>query len=211
MDRFRVAILIPALNESATIERIVGLAIRYGRIIVIDDGSVDDTAILANKAGALVISHNECRGYESALNTGFKKAAELGAKIVITLDADGQHDPLLIQKFIDVMNSGNDFVVGVRSKRQRLAEHIFAWYTRYRFGINDPLCGMKAYGMHVYNALGHFDSYGSVGTELAIFAAKNHYLFKQISIDVHERNGESRFGKMILGNYKIFRAMMLSI
>lgn len=211
MDRSRVGIVIPALNESATISRVVEAAGIYGVPIVVDDGSTDDTAELAGQAGAVVVSHEQNRGYDEALNSGFKKAAGLGSEVIITLDADGQHDPSLLQRFIDQIDAGADVVVGIRSRRQRLAEHLFAWYTSHRFGIKDPLCGMKAYRLVVYEALGHFDSYGSIGTELMVFAAKKGYRLDQIPFDVRERKGQSRFGQTLVGHYKIIRAMVLSM
>ena len=211
MDRSRVGIVIPALNESVTIESVVKAAGIYGVPIVVDDGSVDSTSELAMGAGAVVVSHSQNRGYDFALNSGFQKAAELGAEIIITLDADGQHDPSLIQKFIDKIDAGADVVIGARNERQRVSEHLFAWYTNLRFGIKDPLSGMKAYRKMVYESLGHFDSYNSIGTELMIFAAKNHLKISQILINVRERKGQSRFGQMLSGNYKIMRAMLLSI
>lgn len=211
MERFRIAIVIPALNESATIAAVVEAAGRYGIPIVVDDGSTDTTAQLAKKAGAVVVTHASNLGYDAALNSGFKKATQMGSEVIITLDADGQHDPMLIQKFIDGMATGADVVVGVRSRKQRLAEHLFALYTNLRFGIKDPLCGMKAYSTTVYSELGHFDSCGSVGTELMIFAAKNGYKIRQILFKVRERDGQSRFGRILIGNYKIIRAMFLTI
>jgi len=211
MDRSRVGIVIPALNESATILDVVEMAGKYGVPIVVDDGSADDTAELAKQAGAVVVLHERNRGYDAALNSGFKEAALLGKDVIITLDADGQHDPSLLQKFIDRIDAGADVVVGIRSRRQRFAEHLFAWYTSLRFGIKDPLCGMKAYRTVVYDTLGHFDSYGSIGTELVIFAAKNGCRFGQIPFEVREREGQSRFGRILVGNYRIIRAMVISI
>ncbi len=210
MDLSRVAIVIPALNESATIAGVVVAAGRYGVPIVVDDGSTDDTGDLARRAGGVVVSHDRNRGYDAALTSGFEKASEIGSDLIITLDADGQHAPMLLQEFIDRVNAGADVVVGVRSRRQRLAEHVFAWYTRNRYGINDPLCGMKAYQKNVYRALGHFDSYGSIGTELMLFAAKNGYRLDEVPFVVRERLGSSKFGRLFSGNYKIFRAMLLS-
>ena len=211
MDKYRVGIVIPALNESATIVGIVKAVGKYGIPIVIDDGSTDNTAEWALQVGAVVVSHEKNQGYDVALNSGFKKAAELGAKIIITLDADGQHDPSLIQQFIDAIDSGFDIVVGIRSHRQRFAEHLFAWYTNWRFEVEDPLCGMKAYRSDLYKALGHFDTYGSIGTELTIYAAMKDYRIGQIVFNVRERSGQSRFGQALSGNYKIVRAMILSI
>jgi glycosyltransferase involved in cell wall biosynthesis len=211
VDRYRIGIVIPAFNESATIVSIVESAGMYGGLIVVDDGSTDNTAELAVQAGAVVVSLERNCGYDAALNTGFKKATALGAEIIITVDADGQHDPSLIQQFINAIDAGADIVVGIRSRRQRLAEYLFAFYTWMRFGVKDPLCGMKAYRTKIYEALGHFDSYGSIGTELMIFAAMNGYRVGQVAFEVRERKGQSRFGQMISGNYKIIRAMMLSI
>ncbi len=211
MDRSRIAIVIPALNESETISKIVFSAIKYGVPIVVDDGSTDSTAILAKNAGAIVVSHVINGGYDAALNSGFKKAAEIGFDVVITLDADGQHDPSLIQKFIDCIDEGAEIVAGVRNRRPRLAEHIFALYTNIIFDIHDPLCGMKAYTMKLYKKLGHFDSYKSIGTELIIYSKKNGCILKEINFQVADRCGASRFGQVFSANYKIFRAMFLSM
>lgn len=211
MDKYRVGIVIPALNESATIAGIVRGVGQYGIPIVVDDGSSDNTAKLAMQSGAVIVMHEKNKGYDEALNSGFKKAAELGVKLIITVDADGQHDPNLIQKFIEAIDSGADIAVGIRSRRQRLAEHLFAWYAGFRFGLKDPLCGMKAYRMTLYQELGHFDSYGSIGTELTIFAAKKGCIIEQLPFNVRERSGESKFGQMLSANYKIIRAMALSI
>ncbi len=211
MGKYRVGIVIPALNESETIAGIVEAVAEYGVPIVVDDGSTDNTSALAKLSDAVVIVHEKNLGYDAALNSGFKKAYELGINIIITVDADGQHDPSLIQKFIDAIDSGADIVIGTRSRRQRVAEHFFAWYTRFRFRIKDPLCGMKAYRRDLYKALGHFDSYGSIGTELTLFAAIKGYHVEQIEFSVRERSGESRFGSIIMGNYRIIRSMLLSI
>ena len=74
MDKYRVGIVIPALNESATIVGIVKAVGKYGIPIVIDDGSTDNTAEWALQVGAVVVSHEKNQGYDVALNSGFKKA-----------------------------------------------------------------------------------------------------------------------------------------
>jgi len=210
MDRSRVAIVIPALNEAKSIASVLAGATPHGTVIVVDDASIDETAAIAREAGAEVVMHERNKGYDAALNSGFRRAAELKKDVIVTLDADGQHDPRLLRRFLDKIDEGCDVVVGVRSRRQRLAEHLFAWYTGLRFGISDPLCGMKAYRTSTYLALGHFDSYCSVGTELALFAAKSGCRVGQIPFVVREREGRSRFGSIVVGNAKIARAMFRS-
>ena len=211
MVRHRVGIVIPALNESATISNVVKAALAYGLPIVVDDGSTDDTAGLATEAGAVVVSHAQNRGYDEALNSGFRQAVESDCEIIITLDADGQHNPDLIAGFIEKIDAGADMVVGIRDHMQRLGEHLFAFYTNYRFGIKDPLSGIKVYRSSLYKALGHFDSYGSIGTELMIYAARNTYKIDQLPFEVMERQGQSRFGQTLQGNFKIFRALFRSM
>lgn len=210
MERPRLGVIIPALNESATIVAIVENVLAYGLPIVVDDGSIDKTAELARHAGAVVVSHESNRGYDQTLNSGFARAAELECAIVITLDADGQHDPSLLGKFGALIDQGADVVIGIRDKRQRLAETAFALITRLLYGILDPLCGMKAYRLSVYKALGHFDSYESIGTELALFAAKRGYRIEQIAVPVRERDGAPRFGRRLSANYRILRALIVS-
>lgn len=211
MERSQIGVVIPALNESATIENVVKAAGIYGLPIVVDDGSIDNTSGIALDAGAVVVRHLKNSGYDSALNTGFIKAAELGVEMIITMDSDGQHDPSLIQIFADMIDSGGDVVVGIRNARPRFSEHLFAWYTNMRFGIKDPLCGMKAYRTSVYDSLGHFDSYGSIGTELMIHAAKNGFKIDQTTIVIRERQGQSRFGQVLSANYKIMNALLFSM
>jgi glycosyltransferase involved in cell wall biosynthesis len=211
MDKHRIVIIIPAYNESKTIKNIVKKVALYGVPIVIDDGSKDKTGTLALKAGAIVIKNKKKLGYDCALNSGFIKAFKLRANLVITIDADGQHDPLIIPKFIDAIISGADIVIGIRSRKQRFAEYLFAWYCSFRFGVRDPLCGFKAYRIELYKALGFFDSYQSIGTELMLHALKNGCKFSQIKFNVIERNDQPRFGNALNANCKIIRAMLLSI
>lgn len=212
MDRYRVGLVIPALNEATSIGSVIEVANRYGTVIVVDDGSTDQTAEIAAAEGAQVVVHAVTQGYDAAINSGFAHAALLGCEVVITLDADGQHDPHLISKFVLMIGRGAQLVVGIRSERQRLAEHLFAWYTKCRFGIEDPLCGMKAYRMSIYNGLGHFDSYCSIGTELMMYAVINGYSLEQVKFNVRDRvGGQSRFGRILLGNYRILRALVVSI
>ena len=210
MDRSRIALVIPALNEAVSISAVVRGASRFGKCLVVDDGSVDGTAHAALASGALVISHKVNRGYDAALSSGFAEADRLDYEAVITLDADGQHNPELLADFIAALESGAHVVLGVRDRKPRLAEHVFAWSTR-RFGVADPLCGMKAYRMEVYRALGHFDAYRSIGAELALYAARNGYRLASVPIKVRARTGHPRFGRALSANLKIFRALLLSL
>jgi len=211
MDKLRIGFVIPCLNEEKTIYQIIKNIKQYGCVIVVDDGSIDKSSKIAGQAGAIVVEHIENLGYEAALNTGFKKASQLGVDAVITLDADGQHDPNLIPLFLQQLEQGNDLVLGVRNKVPRLSERLFAFYSHLKCGIKDPLCGMKAYRMNVYNDLGFFDSYQSVGSELAFYGALKQYKVVQIDFIVKDRQDNSRYGQVFQANFRILVALFKTI
>ena len=184
MDRSRVAIVIPAFQEKKNISKVVKGALKYGQTIVVDDGSKDETGRVAKKLGAIVEFHKNNLGYDAALNTGFKKAAKLNIDFIITIDADGQHNTVLLKKIIKLLRSGASIVLGVRNKKARFAELLFGLYTKHQYGILDPLCGLKGYSIESYKLCGYFDSYKSIGTELMlknIFIGKS---FKQVFFTV---------------------------
>lgn len=114
MNKMKVAIVIPAHNEERTIADVVKEAKKYGKVIVVNDASRDDTAVIARRAGALVITHKNNGGLGAALRSGFDEALKIGADIIITIDADCQHNPEEIPLFIDKINAGYDFVLGER-------------------------------------------------------------------------------------------------
>ena len=207
----RVCVVIPALNEAATIGSVV-LSIRiYGMPVVVDDGSDDGTGELAKTAGASVVTHAARRGYDKALDSGFARADELGCDYVITMDADGQHDSGIVGMFVEALDAGADLVVGIRDRRQRVGEHIFAWVAGWKWGISDPLCGMKGYQIELYRNLGYFDSFDSIGTELAIYAAKRGKRITQLRLKTKERNSATRFGRGWDANRRIFRALLFNL
>lgn len=211
MERPELTIVIPAFNEEATIGRVVEQVSRYGLAIVIDDASTDATAKRAASAGALVLSQAANQGYDGALNRGFSKAAEIGAEYIITFDADGQHDAALLGRFLEALRGGAAVVLGIRPATARLAEAIFAKYAKLRFGIDDPLCGMKGYRTSAYRDIGHFDSYKSIGTELALRLIAEGQPFVQLSIPARKRIDAPRFGTHLRANIRIARAMLFSV
>jgi len=209
----KVAIVIPAYNESSTISQVVNQVKQIGIVIVVDDASSDATSELAEKAGAVVVRHNSNRGYDGALQSGFEKADQLGVDSVITFDADGQHDPAVLDKIVaDLKVPGMCLVLGIRPAPARLAEAVFNFWTRLRFGVNDILCGLKGYRMDLYRQHGCFDHVGSIGTELALSGLRGDCGFTTIYVPISDRDdGQARFGSSFRANIRIFRAFLLAI
>jgi glycosyltransferase involved in cell wall biosynthesis len=211
VERHRIAIVIPALNECGTIASVVLDVAKYGLPIVVDDGSIDGTGELARAAGAVGVRHDVRRGYDEALNSGLAAANSLGCEYAISIDADGQHSSSTIAAFLESLDDGADVVVGVRDRRQRLSEQIFAYVGTLMWGIRDPLCGMKGYRLSVYRELGHVDCYRSIGTELAVFAARRGKRVAQLPVQTVPRSGRPRFGGRLAANIRIFRALWRTV
>ncbi len=111
----RALAVIPAHNEAQTLGMLVARARSYLPVLVIDDGSSDDTARIARQAGATVIEHAVNKGKGASLQTGFAYALKHSYDLVLTLDADGQHDPDEIPLFLKAFNEERaDLIIGQR-------------------------------------------------------------------------------------------------
>jgi len=100
-----------------------------------------------------------------------------------------------------------DIVAGQRPRLAGPAEKMFAVYTRLRYGIADPLCGLKAYRRSVYDAVGQFDTVQSIGTELMIKGLHRNFRLALVPIALHRRADFSRFyARRLRANLKILRA-----
>ncbi len=112
-----ISIILPAKNEARNlVDLLPQLKSLYplAEILVINDGSTDNTAQVAIDAGVKVISHPYSQGNGAAIKTGARNAA---GKLLVFMDADGQHDPADISALLEQLNHGYDMVVGARSKR----------------------------------------------------------------------------------------------
>ena len=110
--------LIPAYQEGPRIAAVVDRAKAHLPVVVVDDGSTDDTADQAGAAGALVVRQVPNAGKGAALRRGFRHALEHEADAVVTLDADGQHDPAEIPRFLAAYEHGHpELIIGRRNFR----------------------------------------------------------------------------------------------
>jgi glycosyltransferase involved in cell wall biosynthesis len=118
-----IVALIPGYNEAPRIGPVVETARRFLPVLVVDDGSSDATGAVAAEAGATVIRQDPNQGKGAALRAGFRRALVDGAEAIVTLDADGQHDPAEIAEFLDLWSRATvpadrpDLVIGARNFR----------------------------------------------------------------------------------------------
>lgn len=138
-----VSVVIPAKNEGKRIGWVIEEARKYAdEIIVVDDHSTDGTEQVAEKLGAKVTSNNQKEGYIGAIKTGFEKAT---GDIIVTLDADGEHDPGDIPRLVKPILDGEaDLVLGTRQKISRISERFINWLTNFKVKANDSGTGFRA-------------------------------------------------------------------
>jgi glycosyltransferase involved in cell wall biosynthesis len=115
-SKAKVSIVIPALNEAKSLagllERLCALG-RWKEIIVVDDGSIDGTSEVAERAGCTVQRHPYTKGNGAAIKTGTRAAS---GEVIVFMDADSQHDPHDIERLLNVVEEGYDLVVGARQQ-----------------------------------------------------------------------------------------------
>ncbi|MEX1172474.1 MAG: glycosyltransferase family 2 protein [Chloroflexota bacterium] len=139
-----VLALIPAFQEGPRIAAVVTAAARHLPVVVVDDGSTDTTAEAAERAGATVLRQMSNAGKGAALRAGFRHALDAGYEAVVTLDADGQHDPAEIPLFLAAfVASRPGLVVGRRDFRamppiRRVSNTIGGWVLSAAIGRRVP-------------------------------------------------------------------------
>jgi len=153
-------IVIPAYNEEKTIAEAVRGALQAAdRVLVVDDGSADRTSEIAAAAGAIVVRHAVNRGLGGALGTGIEGALRLGADLIATMDADGQHRSEDAKRAMDRVAEGDvDFVIGSRMlekkgnmpARRRFAQFLgnALTYVLFRKWVTDSQSGLRAMSRH---------------------------------------------------------------
>jgi glycosyltransferase involved in cell wall biosynthesis len=118
MPQTELSIIIPAKNEAGAIGKVVkGIRALYpdAELLVVDDGSTDDTRAVAEAAGADVFSHPHSLGNGAAVKAGARRAT---GETLVFLDGDGQHDPSDIPRLLEQLDAGHDMVIGARSARK---------------------------------------------------------------------------------------------
>lgn len=151
LKKINGCVMIPAYNEEKHLGRVIQAAKEFLPVIVVDDGSVDNTEQISREAGAIVFKQIPNQGKGAALQRGFQECLAMGYDFVITLDADGQHNPNEITHFIEsFLINKSDLIIGFRdfSKMpliRKLANKIGGWLFSWaiRIPIKDNQSGYR--------------------------------------------------------------------
>ena len=198
-----ILIVIPLYNHAKTVYEVAERCLKiHNNVLVVDDGSHDLKENIFQDLGIKLISHKENLGKGAAIMTAVKEATKMGMSHIITIDADLQHIPEDIPKFISAVMKDPDAVyVGKRdfsspdipgsSKFGRKFSNF--WY-RVQTGkkIGDAQSGFRAYPVNVLNSLKLFDKHYSFEVEVLVKATWSNVLVKDIDISVYYPKKDKR-------------------
>ena len=222
----KILVTIPAYNEEGTISGVIGninkvmKSSKYNyKILVVDDGSNDDTAKEAKKSGAVVYSHPKNYGLAETFRTELKKALELKADVIVHIDADEQYLPEEIPKLIKEIKNGYDLVLGSRFKGKIESMPLIKRLGNIAFSkviseitdikISDAQTGFRAFTKEVAESV-KINSDHTYTQEQIIRAVKQKFRIKEVPIYFAKRDGKSRlisnpFGYAIRAYINIIR------
>ena len=207
-----IVITIPAYNEEATLQKVIvnikrAMAnTKYNyKILVVDDGSTDNTAMAAKESGAVVYSHPKNYGLAEAFKTEVEKALEMNAEVIVHIDADGQYAAEDIPKMIKCIDEGNELVLGnrfssdlkhmpfIKKFGNRAFSRVISQITGIK--INDAQTGLRAFTKEAAKKI-EIMSLHTYTQEQIIRAVKNKFRVKEIPVNFLAReSGKSRLVK----------------
>ncbi len=207
---------IPAFNEGPTIGSVVLRAKQYAQeVVVVDDGSTDDTAEIASLAGAHVIQHARNLGKGTAIRSAWLFARERHPEVLVLLDGDHQHDPKDIPRVIEPILVGDaDVVLGVRWGKtsgmplyrrvgKRALDYATAAATKNGM-LTDSQCGFRVFSWRALNLIEPTDHGLSIESQMLMEAQETNLRIQEVNIDVrYDVDGSTvppgRHGSSVLG------------
>jgi glycosyltransferase involved in cell wall biosynthesis len=187
---------IPCFNEELFIGSVALKTNDYvNRVLVIDDGSTDKTAMVAEKAGATVISHGSNKGKGAAVNTAFEYAKKTGCKALVLLDGDGQHDPAYIPFLVKpVLDGKADMVVGSRYLEARSSipgyriwgHRVLTLFSNLgsRVKLTDSQSGLRAFSTKAIETLSFAEQGLSVESEMQFLASRAGLRVAEVPVNI---------------------------
>ena len=216
----KLFVVLPAFNEEKSIGSVIKDLKRnnYRNIIVVDDGSVDKTSEIAKKEGVQVYKHLINRGLGGALGTGIKAAVQNGAEIVVTIDADGQHDISDIKKAIKPIQDGDaDVVIGTRladPKGMPIIRKIGNWgfncitYLLFNIWTTDSQSGFRVFSKDAAKNIRIKTNRMEVSSEIINEIKRNRLRFTEVPIKVIYTDYSLQHGQSSLNAFKILDKLM---
>jgi len=203
-QQLSIAIAIPCFNEELFIGSVVIKTKDYAdHIVVIDDGSTDKTAQIAEKAGAVVLKHERNYGKGVAVRTAFEYAQEIGCEVLVLLDGDGQHEPAFIPSLVEPILAGDiDMTIGSRYLAiqnsipgyRNWGHRVLNLFTNIgsRVKLTDSQSGFRAFSLKAINALSLIEDGLSVESEMQFLAKEAGLRIKEVPVSIKYHSPSKR-------------------
>jgi glycosyltransferase involved in cell wall biosynthesis len=223
----KVAIIIPAFNEETVIasnikdiRKTLGKSLVYD-IIVVNDGSRDGTAEVASRVADYVLTHRRNCGLGAAISTGLEFARRGSYSTMVTLDADGQHDPGDMAKGLNKLNAGYDIVIGSRFKGthsgmhgvRRLILYLSNFFTFLFFGIwtTDSQSGFRVLSHRAIDTLKLESNRMEVSSEFFGQIKRSELKMAEVGIHVRYTEYSKRKGQSNTNGFKVLVKLLYQI
>jgi dolichol-phosphate mannosyltransferase len=208
-----IIVAMPAYNEAKYVGDIVRQVSKYAdRVLVMDDGSTDETSWEALSAGAEVINHICNRGYGSAIQDSISYAWHTDSDILVIIDADGQHYPEDIPALVKKVDDGYDLVIGRRASSdvpfyRRIGGTVLSVATWMLSGVwvKDSQCGFRAYSRRAVEVIRPRENGMPVGSEVIGLAAWAGLRITEVPISVRYLEDSSTHNPWKQGMYTLWR------
>jgi len=212
MNNKNTWIIIPAYNEARRIKDVILKCRKFGSVVVVDDGSKDNTFEIAGNCGVKVLRHIINMGKGAALKTGCEFGMLHNAGAFVFIDSDGQHDPSEIPLFLKALEKA-EIVFGVRkfNKNMPAMMKLGNWFITsasrflFKIDIKDTQCGYKAFTKHAYEKIKWTSNDYSVESEIIAKASKNKLSYREVPIKT--LYSEAYKGTTVLHGIKIVKDM----
>ena len=214
----------PAFNEEKYIAKtIVGCAQYVDRVVVVNDGSTDATAMIATACSAKVIYHDQNMGYGAAICTCFNTAKEMNVDAMVIIDADGQHDPEEIEKVLDPIIKGEaDVSIGSRFMEgneiqipfyRKVGMKILDIATNHGSGIKltDTQSGFRAYSKNAIEKIKINHSGMSAGSEILLQIKKHGLNVKEVPISCRYDIDDTSTHNPVVHGVKVLSSILTEI
>lgn len=228
-SRSPTVIAIPAYNEEGSIKSIVYQARQYAdEVLVVDDGSDDDTRRRADEAGAIVLDHGQNRGYGATLKTIFREANRRGADPLVILDGDGQHDANDIPKLLATLRESEaELVIGNRFQGETktdlpLYRSLGLWAVNFLTNVSlgtvrgesrieDTQSGFRVYSSEAIRTLAADDSIGTgmdASTDILYHASNHGYRIEEVGTTINYAVENTSSQNPIVHGYTLVRNLL---
>jgi len=213
----KVIVALPAYNEEKYIAGIVSKATRYAdTVLVLDDGSTDDTAWDAMEAGAQVEYHRNNKGYGATIQSILDYARREKPDVLVTIDADGQHSPAEIPALVQAIRDGYDLSIGCRAGKdvpfyRRVGGTTLSVFTYLLSGfwVKDSQCGFRAYSRRAVGLIRPKENGMAVSSEIVAQAAWNRLKITEVPISVRYTDDSSTHNPWKQGFYTLWRILVM--